>query len=52
MPATVWGATGSGLSGRMDAMEWKRIQQNWNDFRGRVKEKWEKLTDDDLRAIP
>ena len=32
-------------------MQWTRIQRNWNEFRGKVKEKWEKLTDDDLRVI-
>ena len=34
-----------------EAMQWTRIQRNWNEFRGKVKEKWEKLTDDDLRVI-
>jgi uncharacterized protein YjbJ (UPF0337 family) len=32
-------------------MQWTRIQRNWNEFRGKVKEKWEKLTDDNLRVI-
>lgn len=29
-------------------MNWDRIEGNWKVFRGRVKEKWGKLTDDDL----
>jgi len=32
-------------------MEWDRIQGNWKQFVGRVKELWGKLTDDDLAAI-
>jgi len=32
-------------------MDWNRIQGNWKQFSGRVKEKWGKLTDDDLTAI-
>ena len=32
-------------------MDWDRIADNWKQFSGRVKEKWGKLTDDDLTAI-
>jgi uncharacterized protein YjbJ (UPF0337 family) len=32
-------------------MDWDRIQGNWKQFVGRVKELWGKLTDDDLAAI-
>jgi uncharacterized protein YjbJ (UPF0337 family) len=32
-------------------MDWDRIQGNWKQFVGRVKEHWGKLTDDDLAAI-
>ena len=32
-------------------MDWDRIQGNWKQFTGRFKEKWGKLTDDDLTAI-
>jgi uncharacterized protein YjbJ (UPF0337 family) len=32
-------------------MDWDRIQGNCKQFTGRVKEKWGKLTDDDLTAI-
>jgi uncharacterized protein YjbJ (UPF0337 family) len=32
-------------------MDWDRISGNWKQFTGRVKEKWGKLTDDDLSAI-
>jgi uncharacterized protein YjbJ (UPF0337 family) len=28
-----------------------RVEGNWKEFRGKVKEKWGKLTDDDLTAI-
>ena len=32
-------------------MDWNRIEGNWKQFGGRVKEKWGKLTDDDLTVI-
>ena len=32
-------------------MDWNRIEGNWKQFGGRVKEKWGKLTDDDLAVI-
>jgi uncharacterized protein YjbJ (UPF0337 family) len=32
-------------------MNWDRAAGNWKMFRGKVKEKWGKLTDDDLSMI-
>jgi uncharacterized protein YjbJ (UPF0337 family) len=32
-------------------MDWNRIEGNWKQFRGRAKEKWGRLTDDDLDVI-
>ena len=32
-------------------MNWDRIEGNWKEVRGKVKEKWAKLTDDDLTEI-
>jgi uncharacterized protein YjbJ (UPF0337 family) len=32
-------------------MDWDRIEGNWKQFRGKVKEKWGKLTVDDLDVI-
>jgi uncharacterized protein YjbJ (UPF0337 family) len=32
-------------------MDWNRIEGNWKQFKGSAKEKWGKLTDDDLRLI-
>jgi len=29
-------------------MDWNRIEGNWKQFKGRAKEKWGRLTDDDL----
>jgi uncharacterized protein YjbJ (UPF0337 family) len=34
-----------------DAMNWDRVEGNWKQFSGKVKEKWGKLTDDDLTVI-
>jgi uncharacterized protein YjbJ (UPF0337 family) len=33
------------------AMDWDRIGGSWKQFSGKVKEKWGKLTDDDLTQI-
>jgi uncharacterized protein YjbJ (UPF0337 family) len=32
-------------------MDWNRVQGNWKQVEGKVKEKWSKLTDNDLIAI-
>jgi len=32
-------------------MNWDRVEGNWKQFSGKVREKWGKLTDDDLQVI-
>jgi uncharacterized protein YjbJ (UPF0337 family) len=32
-------------------MNWDRVEGNWEQFKGMVKERWGKLTDDDLDRI-
>jgi uncharacterized protein YjbJ (UPF0337 family) len=32
-------------------MNWDTVKGNWKQFSGMVKEKWGKLTDDDLTAV-
>jgi uncharacterized protein YjbJ (UPF0337 family) len=32
-------------------MDWNRIEGNWKQFKGQVKERWGRLTDDDLDII-
>jgi uncharacterized protein YjbJ (UPF0337 family) len=32
-------------------MNWDRVEGNWRQFSGKVKEKWGKLTVDDLQVI-
>ena len=32
-------------------MNWDRIEGNWRQFTGRIKQRWGKLTDDDLDRI-
>jgi len=39
------------LTVKGDRMNWDRIQGNWKQVTGRVKEQWGKLTDDDLDVI-
>jgi uncharacterized protein YjbJ (UPF0337 family) len=34
-----------------NTMNWEMIEGNWKLFKGRVKEKWGKLTDDNLDSI-
>ena len=32
-------------------MDWNRVEGNWKQVTGKVKEQWGKLTDDDLMEI-
>jgi uncharacterized protein YjbJ (UPF0337 family) len=32
-------------------MDWNRVEGNWKQIKGKVKEQWGKLTDDDLTVI-
>jgi uncharacterized protein YjbJ (UPF0337 family) len=32
-------------------MDWNRVEGNWKQFAGKVKEQWGQLTDDDLKVI-
>jgi len=32
-------------------MNWDQLKGNWKQFSGKVKEKWGKLTDDDLTTV-
>ncbi len=32
-------------------MDWNRVEGNWKQIKGKVKEQWGNLTDDDLNVI-
>jgi uncharacterized protein YjbJ (UPF0337 family) len=32
-------------------MNWDRIEGKWKELQGSIREKWGKLTDDDLQAV-
>jgi uncharacterized protein YjbJ (UPF0337 family) len=32
-------------------MNWDRVEGNWKEFRGKVQQKWGKLTDSDLEFV-
>ena len=32
-------------------MDWNRVEANWKEMKGKIKEKWGKLTDDDLNVM-
>jgi uncharacterized protein YjbJ (UPF0337 family) len=32
-------------------MDWSSVEQNWKQFKRHIREKWEKLSDEDLEAI-
>jgi len=32
-------------------MNWDQVEGKWNQYKGKVKEKWGKLTDDDMDMI-
>jgi uncharacterized protein YjbJ (UPF0337 family) len=38
-------------STKEDAMDWNRVEGNWKQMKGAVKQQWGKLTDDDLTQI-
>ena len=42
--------TGRETSRKGDAL-WDELQGNWKQFKGSIKEKWNRLTDDDLEAM-
>jgi uncharacterized protein YjbJ (UPF0337 family) len=44
-------ATSVRRSRRSALCDWNRVEGNWKQVKGKVKEKWGKLTDDDLTAI-
>jgi uncharacterized protein YjbJ (UPF0337 family) len=33
------------------AMDWNRVEGAWKQFRGKAREKWAELTDDDLARM-
>jgi uncharacterized protein YjbJ (UPF0337 family) len=32
-------------------MNWNRVEGNWDQFKGKIREQWGKLTNDDLDVI-
>jgi uncharacterized protein YjbJ (UPF0337 family) len=32
-------------------MDWNRVEGNWKEAKGKVKQKWSELTDDDLTQV-
>jgi uncharacterized protein YjbJ (UPF0337 family) len=32
-------------------MEWSRVEQSWHQFKQKIKQKWARLSDNDLDAI-
>jgi uncharacterized protein YjbJ (UPF0337 family) len=34
-----------------DVMDWNRLEGNWKQAKGKIKEKWGQLTDDDLDRV-
>jgi uncharacterized protein YjbJ (UPF0337 family) len=41
----------TGTNNRSSKMDWNRVEGNWKQMSGKVKEQWGKLTDDDLTEI-
>jgi uncharacterized protein YjbJ (UPF0337 family) len=33
------------------AMDWNRIEGNWKEAKGKIKQKWGQLTDDDIAQV-
>jgi uncharacterized protein YjbJ (UPF0337 family) len=36
---------------RREFMDWNRVEGNWKQLKGRAKQQWGKLTDDDLTMV-
>jgi uncharacterized protein YjbJ (UPF0337 family) len=32
-------------------MNWEQVKGNWSEFKGEIKERWGRLTDDDMDVI-
>jgi uncharacterized protein YjbJ (UPF0337 family) len=41
----------STISSKEDAMNWDRVEGNWKQFTGKLREKWGDLSDNDLAKI-
>jgi len=41
----------SDKSKRSKTMNWDRVEGNWKQFKGKARQQWGKLTDDDLNVI-
>jgi uncharacterized protein YjbJ (UPF0337 family) len=39
------------ISRKESQMDWNRVEGNWMQLKGKIKERWGKLTDDDLNVI-
>lgn len=39
------------ISSKEDAMNWDRVEGNWKQFTGKLREKWGDLSDNDLAKI-
>lgn len=44
-------SSSTGSSTTSQSSTWDKIEGNWTQFKGQVKEQWGKLTDDDLLQI-
>jgi len=44
-------SSSSSASTTSQASTWDKVEGNWTQFKGQVKEQWGKLTDDDLLQI-
>ena len=53
MPALAIYRTANGENVKLteSGMDWNRIEGNWKQMKGKIKEKWGDLTDDDLDRI-
>jgi uncharacterized protein YjbJ (UPF0337 family) len=48
---TEWTSRSFMHSTKETAMDWNRVEGNWKQMKGAVKQQWGKLTDDDLTQI-
>jgi uncharacterized protein YjbJ (UPF0337 family) len=51
VPGTEWAVRRSRIRPEEATMDWNRVEGNWKQVKGAVKQQWGKLTDDDLTQI-
>jgi len=50
-PISIFQTSTVSINTKERAMNWDRVEGNWKEFKGKVQQKWGKLTSDDVNVI-